>query len=80
MLTDLGICLLPDPREACVICGSIFDSARVKTGVGEVMEDEDCGPGVSGPTRRRSQPLMRERKRLEEHCLADDAELAATIG
>ena len=54
-------------------CGSIFDSARLKRELAAIEEK------ISDPTvwadAARSQPLMRERKRLET-LLADDAELA----
>jgi peptide chain release factor 2 len=54
-------------------CGSIFDSARLKRELATIEEK------ISDPTvwadAARSQPLMRERKRLET-LLADDAELA----
>ncbi len=62
------------PRFAtkCVICGSIFDSPRLKRELSEIEQK------ISDPTvwadASRSQPLMRERKRLET-LLADDAEL-----
>jgi peptide chain release factor 2 len=54
-------------------CGSIFDAARLKRELATIEEK------ISDPTvwadAARSQPLMRERKRLET-LLADDAELA----
>jgi peptide chain release factor 2 len=54
-------------------CGSIFDAARLKRELAAIEEK------ISDPTvwadAARSQPLMRERKRLET-LLADDAELA----
>jgi peptide chain release factor 2 len=53
-------------------CGSIFDSSRLKRELASIEEK------ISDPTvwadAARSQPLMRERKRLET-LLADDAEL-----
>jgi peptide chain release factor 2 len=63
------------PRSAtgCANCGSIFDSARLKrelAGIEEKISDPTVWADAS-----RSQPLMRERKRLET-LLADDAELA----
>ncbi len=58
---------------ACAICGSIFDSPRLKTQLAAV-ETEISDPAVWADAAR-SQPLMRERKRLET-LLADDAELA----
>jgi peptide chain release factor 2 len=63
------------PRFAtgCASCGSIFDAPRLK------RELADIETKISDPTvwadASRSQPLMRERKRLET-LLADDAELA----
>jgi peptide chain release factor 2 len=63
------------PRSAtkCASCGSIFDSARLRrelAGIEEKISDPTVWADAS-----RSQPLMRERKRLET-LLADDAELA----
>ena len=63
------------PRFAtgCASCGSIFDAPRLK------RELADIETKISDPTvwadPARSQPLMRERKRLET-LLADDSELA----
>jgi len=63
------------PRFAtgCASCGSIFDAPRLK------RELADIETKISDPTvwadASRSQPLMRERKRLET-LLADDSELA----
>ena len=54
-------------------CGSIFDSSRLKTELAAV-EQQISDPAVWADATR-SQPLMRERKRLET-LLADDAELA----
>ena len=56
----------------CVSCGSIFDAARLKKELARV-EAEISDPAVWADAAR-SQPLMRERKRLEA-LLADDAEL-----
>ena len=62
------------PRFAtgCASCGSIFDAARLKRELATIEEK------ISDPTvwadGARSQPLMRERKRLET-LLSDDAEL-----
>jgi len=62
------------PRFAtgCASCGSIFDAPRLK------RELADIETKISDPTvwadSARSQPLMRERKRLET-LLADDTEL-----
>ena len=65
---------MPTPRfvPVCAICGSIFDSAKLKKQLATV-ETEISDPAVWADAAR-SQPLMRERKRLET-LLADDAEL-----
>ena len=55
------------------ICGSIFDAPRLRKELG-VIEEKIGDPGVWADAAR-SQPLMRERKRLEM-LLADEAELA----
>jgi peptide chain release factor 2 len=62
------------PRFAtrCVICGSIFDSPRLKREL-KTIEEKISDPTVWADATR-SQPLMRERKRLET-LLADDSEL-----
>jgi peptide chain release factor 2 len=57
----------------CAICGSIFDSPKLKKQLA-ALEVEISDPAVWADAAR-SQPLMRERKRLET-LLADDAELA----
>ena len=54
-------------------CGSIFDSPRLKKELA-VVEEKISDPSVWADAAR-SQPLMRERKRLEVQ-IADDAELA----
>ncbi len=65
----------PTPRSAplCAICGSIFDAPRLRRELATIEEK------ISDPTvwadAARSQPLMRERKRLES-LLADESELA----
>ncbi len=66
---------MPTPRFAtvCAICGSIFDSARLKREL-EQVETQISDPALWADATR-SQPLMRERKRIET-LLADDAELA----
>jgi peptide chain release factor 2 len=63
------------PRSAirCATCGSIFDSPRLKTELAAI-EEQISDPAVWADAAK-SQPLMRERKRLET-LLADDAELA----
>ena len=65
---------MPTPRFAtvCAICGSIFDSPRLRKQL-LAVEAEISDPAVWADAAR-SQPLMRERKRLET-LLADDAEL-----
>jgi len=66
---------LHTPRSArkYAICGSIFDSPRLKKELA-VIEEKISDPSVWADAAK-SQPLMRERKRLESQ-LADDAELA----
>ncbi len=59
--------------KKCASCGSIFDSSRLKTELAAV-EQQISDPSVWADAAK-SQPLMRERKRLET-LLADDAELA----
>jgi peptide chain release factor 2 len=54
-------------------CGSIFDAARLRRELAAI-EEKIADPAVWADGAR-SQPLMRERKRLET-LLADDAELA----
>jgi peptide chain release factor 2 len=56
-----------------VTCGGIFDSPRLKKELATI-EEKIADPSVWADAAK-SQPLMRERKRLE-HQLADDAELA----
>ncbi len=66
---------IPTPRFAirCANCGSIFDSPRLKDELA-ALELKISDPAVWADASK-SQPLMRERKRLET-LLADDAELA----
>jgi peptide chain release factor 2 len=68
----------PTPRFAIkfAICGSIFDSARLRRELSAV-EEKLADPAVWADGAR-SQPLTRERKRVET-LLADDAELARRI-
>jgi peptide chain release factor 2 len=54
-------------------CGSIFDSARLRRELAGI--EEKIGDPAVWADGAKSQPLMRERKRLET-LLADDAELA----
>jgi len=65
----------PSPRFAtrCATCGSIFDSARIRKELAAI-EEKVADPTVWADAAR-SQPLMRERKRLET-LLADDESLA----
>ena len=65
----------PTPRSATqsATCGSIFDSSRLRRDLASI-EEKIADPSVWADASR-SQPLMRERKRLET-LLADDAELA----
>ena len=69
--------LTPRSARRCVICGSIFDSPRLKSQLANV-EAQIADPAVWSDAAR-SQPLMRERKRLEAQ-LADDAELQRRSG
>ena len=68
----------PSPRSAtrCATCGSIFDSTRIRKELA-VIEEKVADPTVWADAAR-SQPLMRERKRLET-LLADDESLAAKM-
>jgi len=59
--------------KKCANCGSIFDSSRLKNERAAV-EQKISDPSVWADAAK-SQPLMRERKRLET-LLADDTELA----
>ena len=61
----------------CAICGSIFDSPRLQSQLA-VVEAKIADPSVWADAAK-SQPLMRDRKRLESQ-LADDAELARRSG
>jgi peptide chain release factor 2 len=65
--------LTPRSARRCAICGSIFDAPRLQAELASV-ETKISDPSVWADAAR-SQPLMRERKRLELQ-LADDAELA----
>ena len=56
----------------CASCGSIFDATRIRKEL-TAVETQIADPAVWADASR-SQPLMRERKRLES-LLADDAEL-----
>ncbi len=69
--------LTPRFARRFAICGSIFDSARVKKELAQV-EAKIADPAVWADAAR-SQPLMRERKRLEEQ-LGYDAELNRRAG
>jgi peptide chain release factor 2 len=65
--------LTPRSARRCATCGSIFDSPRLKKELA-VIEEKIADPAVWSDAAK-SQPLMRERKRLESQ-LANDAELA----
>ncbi|HWA96477.1 MAG TPA: peptide chain release factor 2 [Terracidiphilus sp.] len=70
---------LPTPRFAtrCAICGSIFDPARIRKELADI-EAKLADPAMwSNPAA--SQPLMRDRKRLEQ-LVADDDELVRRTG
>ena len=60
-----------------MICGSIFDAPRLKSELA-TLETKISDPSVWADTAK-SQPLMRERKRLESQ-LADDAEIEKRAG
>ena len=60
-----------------MICGSIFDSDRLRREL-ESVEEKIADPAVWADAAK-SQPLMRERKRLEEQ-LGYDTELARRMG
>jgi len=67
---------LPSAKK-CAVCGSIFDSTRLKTQLAAI-ETKLADPALwSNPAQ--SQPLMRDRKRIEAQ-LADDAELERRTG
>ncbi len=70
---------LPTPRSArrCATCGSIFDAPRLNAELAGI-EQKISDPSVWADAAR-SQPLMRERKRLET-LLADDADIARRTG
>src|SRR6202041_937920 len=63
----------PQSAKKSATCGSIFDAPRLRRELASIEQK------ISDPTvwadAARSQPLMRERKRLET-LLADEAELA----
>lgn len=69
--------LTPRCARRCVTCGSIFDSARLTKELASV-ETRIADPAVWADATR-SQPLMRERKRLEEQ-LGYDRELERRSG
>src|SRR5579875_4151833 len=69
--------LTPRSARRCVICGSIFDSARLKSELSKV-ETKIADPAVWVDAAK-SQLLMRERKRLEEQ-LGYDRELERRSG
>ena len=61
----------------CATCGSIFDAPRLKKDLA-VVEEKIADPSVWADAAK-SQPLMRDRKRLEEQ-LGYDVELARRSG
>ncbi len=69
--------LTPRFARRLASCGSIFDAARLKTELAGI-EAKIADPAVWADAAR-SQPLMRERKRIEEQ-LGYDAELAHRMG
>jgi len=64
--------LTPRSARRCATCGSIFDAPRLKAELA-ALEEKIADPALWADAAK-SQPLMRERKRLEG-LLADDAEL-----
>ncbi len=70
---------LPTPRSAtrCVTCGSIFDCPRLTKELADI-ETQIADPAIWADAAR-SQPLMRERKRLDG-LLADDTDLERRTG
>jgi len=64
--------LTPRSARRCATCGSIFDAPRLKIELAS-LEEKIADPALWADAAK-SQPLMRERKRLEG-LLADDAEL-----
>ena len=69
--------LTPRFARRFAICGSIFDSARLRRDL-STIEEKISDPAIWADSAR-VQPLMRERKRLET-LLADDDELARRVG
>ena len=67
----------PRCAKKFAICGSIFDSSRLKRELA-VIEQKTSDPAIWADPAK-SQPLMRDRKRIE-NLLADDAELARLGG
>lgn len=64
--------LTPRSARRCETCGSIFDASRLKTELADI-ETKVADPSVWADATK-SQPLMRERRRLEEQ-IGYDAEL-----
>jgi len=64
--------LTPRSARRCATCGSIFDAPRLKSELAS-LEEKIADPALWADAAK-SQPLMRERKRLEG-LLGDDAEL-----
>jgi peptide chain release factor 2 len=67
----------PQSARKCASCGSIFDLSRLEKELAAI-EVKIADPSVWADAVR-SQPLMRERKRLEQQ-IADDAELQRRTG
>ena len=72
----MNLLTLPSAKK-CAVCGSIFDAPRLRAELAAI-ENKLADPALwSNPAL--SQPMMRERKRLEGQ-LADDAELERRTG
>jgi peptide chain release factor 2 len=69
--------LTPRSARRCATCGSIFDAPRLKSELAS-LEEKIADPALWTDAAK-SQPLMRERKRLEG-LLADDVELERRAG
>jgi peptide chain release factor 2 len=69
--------LTPRSARRCATCGSIFDAPRLKAELA-ALEEKIADPALWADAAK-SQPLMRERKRLEG-LLADDASLERSSG
>jgi peptide chain release factor 2 len=68
--------MLPSAKK-CAVCGSIFDAPRLRTQLAAI-ETKLADPALwANPAL--SQPIMRDRKRIEAQ-LTDDAELERRTG